>query len=131
MTIIVFTGHRDAHCHPHVFEQLLARFPGATWIHGGAEGFDTQVDEWAKAHGIEPKVVRPKYDLFPSEYRNRAPIARNYDMVDVADVVVICYDGKRTRGGTWETYQYAKQTKRPYWVVKAHPIPRLSLSSPE
>lgn len=40
---IGFTGHRNKLCNEQSLLRIEERFPGATWVHGGAEGFDTQV----------------------------------------------------------------------------------------
>lgn len=118
--IIAFTGHRDKMCADGQLGMVEFMYPGATWIHGGAEGFDSQVNQYAEAHGIPCKAVRPKYALFPPSHRNRAPIARNYDMVDVADVVVVLWDGRET-GGTFDTARYAAGLKRPMHYLKVAP----------
>jgi len=114
---IGFTGHRDKVTHIHELASLLARYPGALWIHGGAAGFDTQVNDFAKLYGLTPKVIRPEYNKYPVKV---APIMRNYVIVDMADLLVACWDG-RTYGGTWRTIEYAKSKGKQ--IVYVTPTP--------
>ena len=61
--IIGFTGHRDCIVDPSLFNALLGEFPDASWCHGGAVGFDTQVNDFAKARDIPCKVFKPNFKL--------------------------------------------------------------------
>jgi hypothetical protein len=103
-TVILFTGHRDRHLDPAQLEMIAGLYEGAIWLHGGAIGFDSQVECFAKAHGIETKVVPPDYARYG---RSQAPLVRDCQMVEMADFVVACYDGRRN-GGTAYTVTYAR-----------------------
>ena len=101
---IAFTGHRDKTSSDVTLAALHAEFPEATWVHGGAVGFDSQVAAYAASHAIPQVVIRPNYD----RYGRKAPLIRNRTIVDRADLLIACYDGRKT-GGTFYTIQYAKR----------------------
>lgn len=114
---IGFTGHRNKHTEDGELGWIAHRYPGAIWIHGGAIGFDSQVAEYAKEHGIEQIVVKPEYDKWPKMV---APLKRNEVIVDMADMMVACYDG-RFKGGTKATIRYAVSKGKPVVHVTCHP----------
>jgi hypothetical protein len=97
---IAFTGHRDKHT-TNEFLDCLPR--DALWVHGGAIGFDSQVENYAEQHGIKTQIIRPDY----KKYGKKAPLIRNKDIVKDADLLVACYDG-RDYGGTLYTINIAK-----------------------
>lgn len=108
--IIAFTGHRDRLCNDADLLAIEAQYPGATWVHGGAVGFDAQVHRVAQALGKSEKVgtiivVRPDYHRHVPKV---APLRRNEYIVDRAAVLYACYDGRK-RGGTLYTINYAKR----------------------
>ncbi len=70
-------------------------------ISGGATGVDTLVEAYAHAHGIPIQVIRPDYAL----YGRKAPLVRNRQIVECADLVVAIWDGRST--GTTYTVDYA------------------------
>lgn len=109
---VVFSGHRDVQVRESDLHEVAMAYPSCRWFHGDAEGFDSQVDRFARGRRIP---VLPS----PPNYRRRgesAPLARNRDLVSVADVVVVCWDGRRN-GGTWYTLcqAEAEQKRRPEW----------------
>ena len=104
---ISFTGHRDKFCSESDLEKLLSEYPESVWIHGGAIGFDTQVENYAKKHGIKTIVVRPDYQ----RYGRRAPLIRNDEIINRGDILVALYDG-RIGGGTYYTIQKAKAIQK-------------------
>lgn len=57
---IGFTGHRNKITDPDELRQLETDYPGATWIHGGAIGFDTQVNTVALEHLATHGLPVPK-----------------------------------------------------------------------
>lgn len=75
-------------------------------ICGGAPGIDALAEEAADALGISKLVLRPQY----KRYGRAAPIVRNKQMVELADEVVIIWDGKSR--GTLYTLGYAKKMKK-------------------
>ena len=115
---IGFTGHRDAVCQEIELDEIARLFPGATWIHGGAPGFDTQVDEYAKAHGMPYEKLRPDYKRYDPKV---APLRRNDVIVERANVLVACYDG-RNRGGTYYTVAKAKEKGIRVLFVTVNPM---------
>lgn len=105
--IIVFTGHRDVIPLNSELLRILDKYPGALWLHGGAPGADSYVDDFLVEHKVAKQIVRPDY----KKYRDRpkyAPLKRDEDMVDIGDVVVAAYDGRKT-GGTFHTVEYAER----------------------
>lgn len=98
---IGFTGHRDCIANEESLLRIEQRFPGATWIHGGAkDGFDAQVDAMARKLGKVEKetliIYRPNYRLYPAKV---APVMRNQTIVDASELLIACYDGRKS-GGT-------------------------------
>ena len=82
-------------------------------ITGGAKGIDTLAEQYADQHKISKFIIRPRYDL----YGRAAPIKRNQEMVDMADAVLIIWDGKSK--GTKSTEQYARKIQKQVFVVMA------------
>lgn len=111
---IAFTGHRDRILDKSQLSAIAHKYPDATWIHGGAVGFDTQVCNFAREHGINQVVVRPDYRTI---HPKRAPLVRNEQIVDMADLVVACYDG-RQHGGTLYTMRYASRRNKPLLILQ-------------
>ena len=104
--IIAFTGHRDKQ----TTEEFLDMLPkDALWVHGGAKGFDSQVENYAQRHNIKTKVIRPDYNKYTPK---AAPLIRNKEIIRGADLLVACYDG-RLYGGTFYTINLARQQNIP------------------
>lgn len=61
-----------------------------TIISGGASGIDSLAEKYADAHGLSKYIIRPKYKI----YGRRAPLVRNEEMVDMADDILVVWDGK-------------------------------------
>lgn len=117
--IIAFTGHRDRLCDDADLHAIEAQHPGATWVHGGAVGFDAQVHRVAQTLGKSERdgtiiVVRPDYHRHAPKV---APLRRNEYIVDRADVLYACYDGRK-RGGTLYTINYAMRMGVPVTVLQ-------------
>ena len=81
-------------------------------ISGGARGIDTLAEKYADEHKLSKHILRPKYHL----YKRGAPIKRNREMIEMADAVLIIWDG-RSRG-TQSTVRYAEKLKKTIKVVK-------------
>lgn len=113
--LVLFTGHRDRWADPadleRIYKEHLADAP-FIWMHGGATGFDNQVEGFAKAVGVATLVVRPDYQ----RYGFSAPLKRNDLMLSLCDCVVALYDG-REKGGTFYTLNRAKKLKLPLEVL--------------
>ena len=75
-------------------------------ISGGANGIDQIAEAYADAHKIFKRIVKPRYDL----YGKSAPLKRNKQMVDLADAVIIIWDG--VSHGTKYTAEYAKRVNK-------------------
>ena len=82
-----------------------------TIISGGAKGIDSLAEHYADAHKLSKCIVRPKYEL----YGRAAPIVRNRQMVDMADSVLVIWDGKSK--GTQYTLKYAQEAGKQVNVV--------------
>ena len=75
-------------------------------ISGGAPGIDTLAEKYADEHKISKLILLPQYNL----YGKAAPIKRNQKMVDIADTVIIIWDGQSR--GTKYTLQYVKKENK-------------------
>jgi hypothetical protein len=111
---ILFTGHRDKKADPKLLEDLAEKYPDSVWIHGDAEGFDTQVRKFAFSHGIQQIQIPPAYKT-PSDHD--APLRRNDLMLELCQVVVALYDG-RLKGGTKYTIDKANFLHKPIRIWK-------------
>ena len=80
-------------------------------ISGGAAGVDSIAEAYADAHKISKLILRPRYDL----YGRAAPIRRNEAMVDLADAVLVIWDGSSR--GTRSTVRYAERKGKPLTVI--------------
>ena len=77
-----------------------------TIISGGAGGVDSLAERYADKHRISKYIIRPHYNL----YGRAAPLKRNEQMVDMADEVLIIWDGQSK--GTEYTIKYAKKMNK-------------------
>lgn len=75
-------------------------------VHGGAIGTDLIADSWAKAHNLETVIYKPNYKV----YGKHAPLVRDEEMVEFADVTIAFWDGKSK--GTKYTFDFAKKIGR-------------------
>lgn len=109
---IGFTGHRtfDASGVGAKLRALAAKYPHATWVLGGAVGFDSFAEQIADECGVQKLVLRPDY----ASHGRGAPFVRNREIVDKSRVVVTYYDG-RTKGGTCYTVRYAERAQKIVW----------------
>lgn len=86
--------------------------PEADWIiTGGAQGIDTLAEQYADLHRLSKTVLRPRYDV----YGRAAPIKRNETMVDLADRILVIWDGKSK--GTKHTIEYAEKQNKDMRIV--------------
>lgn len=83
-----------------------------TIISGGAEGIDRLAEHYADSHRLSKFIIRPRYEI----YGRAAPLKRNEQMVDIADAVLIIWDGRSK--GTQYTWQYAKKRSKPITFVQ-------------
>ncbi len=59
-------------------------------VSGGAKGVDTSAKEYANANGIPLMEFLPNYAAFGKN----APLRRNIEIINYADVVLAFWDGK-------------------------------------
>ena len=105
---ITFTGHRDRYTLESSLDAIHEDYPNATWILGGARGFDTQVEDYCKKHRIPFRVIRPHKEHISQYGYKKALLLRDDEMADLADgIVFACYDGRKP-GGTHHTVEYAE-----------------------
>ena len=83
-----------------------------TVISGGAGGIDSIAEQYADSHRLSKYIVRPRYDL----YGRAAPLVRNRQMVDMADAVLVIWDGHSK--GSQHTLTYAKKMNKPVTLVE-------------
>ena len=76
-------------------------------ISGGARGIDTLAREYAQAHGIPCTEIRPDY----ARYGKGAPLRRNLEIIEKADLVIALWDGKST--GTAHTIRKCREIGKP------------------
>lgn len=81
-------------------------------ICGGAKGIDTVAEKYADDHRISKLVLRPNYALNGKS----APLKRNEVMIDLADSVLVIWDGKSR--GTKYTIDYAMKTGKSVTVIE-------------
>lgn len=83
-----------------------------TIISGGASGVDSLAEQYADLHRISKYIIRPRYDL----YGRAAPLKRNDQMVDLADAILVIWDGSSK--GTQHTLKYARSKNKPITLVQ-------------
>ena len=82
-----------------------------TIISGGAEGVDTLAELYADKNRLSKYIIRPRYEL----YGRSAALKRNQEMVDMADSVLVIWDGKSR--GTKFTIDYAQKVGKQMTVI--------------
>ena len=82
-----------------------------TVISGGAGEIDSLAEQYADLHRLSKYILRPRYDL----YGRAAPLKRNRQMVDMADYVLVIWDGRSK--GTKYTLDYAKKANKQVLLV--------------
>jgi uncharacterized phage-like protein YoqJ len=80
-------------------------------ITGGAKGVDALAEHYADSHRLSKTVIRPKYE----KYGKAAPLKRNEEMVDLADRILVVWDGKSK--GAQSTIRYAKKKNKDIRIV--------------
>lgn len=81
-------------------------------ITGGTRGIDTLAEAYAKERGIPTVTVKPCYE----KYGRAAPILRDEEMVDMADAVLVIWDG--VSRGSKHTADYARKKGKPLTVAE-------------
>jgi len=139
MDKVAFTGHR--HLRPAevapALAAILADYPDAIWITGGAIGLDSHAAEYARLHGIPLWLVLPfpwkvmtarwnpgqvamlrahiqycsKLSVLSPFYKVSVYQDRNVRMVDLSILLCAFYDG--SPGGTGNCVRYARSIGHP------------------
>ena len=80
-------------------------------ITGGASGIDNLAEKYADKHKISKLIMLPDY----KRYGKAAPLRRNEIMVDLADLVIVVWDG--VSRGTKYTIDYATKKGKNLKIV--------------
>jgi hypothetical protein len=80
-------------------------------ISGGAKGVDQMAEGYADAHGYSKVIYKPDYKSFGKN----APVVRNTEIVDAADLVIIFWDRKSK--GTLDVLNKCKRKNKKYKLV--------------
>ena len=83
-----------------------------TIISGGANGIDALAENYADQHRLSKYIIRPRYEL----YGRAAPLYRNKQMVDMADSILVIWDGHSR--GAQSTIKYAKDANKEITVIQ-------------
>ena len=81
-------------------------------ISGGANGIDRLAEEYADTRRLSKLILRPAY----ARYGKAAPLKRNEEMVDMADRILVIWDGRSK--GTAYTVKYAQKTGKPVQLIQ-------------
>lgn len=81
-------------------------------VSGGARGVDTSARNYARSHNIKLTEFLPDYD----SYGKRAPLLRNLQIIDYADVVLAFWDGESR--GTWFVIDNCKKRNVPVRILR-------------
>lgn len=114
---LIIAGGRDYSLSEDDIEFLDSLLPNVTEVvSGGARGADAGGEQWAKSHGMTPKVFEAdwkdlsepcvlRYNRYGKPYNAIAGNKRNIRMAEYADALVLFPGGK----GTANMYQEAKK----------------------
>lgn len=80
-------------------------------ISGGAKGIDKIAEKYADDNNISKLIMRPEYKL----YGKAAPLKRNEAMINIADKIIIIWDGKSK--GTEYSIRYAKNKNKSAEII--------------
>ena len=80
-------------------------------ISGGARGTDTIAREYALQHSLPFTEIRPDY----ARYSKGAPLRRNAEIIERADLVIALWDGKST--GTAHSIELCHRAEKPIIVI--------------
>ena len=83
-----------------------------TIISGGAAGVDTLAENYADKHRLSKYIIRPCYKI----YGRAAPLKRNEQMVDMADEIIVVWDG--ISKGTQYILKYAQKKNKKIVVIR-------------
>lgn len=92
---VIIAGSRDISDYDMVSQAIdESGFAITEVVSGGARGVDRLGEHWAHNFGVPVKQFLPKFD--PDNFRTRwtAPLARNTDMAEYAEALILVWDGK-------------------------------------
>lgn len=81
-------------------------------VSGGARGIDRCAARYAKKVGLKLKEFLPDYD----QYGKRAPLLRNLEIIEYADLVLAFWDGESR--GTRFVIENCKKTNTPIKIFR-------------
>lgn len=76
-------------------------------VSGGARGVDSAAASWARARGVPVREFLPNYSLFG----RAAPLVRNREIIEAADLVLAFWDG--CSRGTLHAVHIARELGKP------------------
>ena len=82
-----------------------------TIISGGAKGIDSLAEQYADVHRLSKIIIRPEY----KKYGKAAPLKRNELLVQIADKILIVWDG--VSKGTKYTIDYANKLNKDIQII--------------
>ncbi len=81
-------------------------------ISGGAKGIDKLAEKYADDNRISKLILQPQYKKFGKS----APLKRNEQMVEIADKVIVIWDGYSK--GSFYTFCYAERMKKDVLLIR-------------
>ncbi len=81
-------------------------------ISGGATGVDALAEKYADDHKISKTIMRPKYAI----YKKGAPLKRNEEMIEMADRILVIWDG--ISHGTKQTINHATSLGKKITIIE-------------
>lgn len=93
-------------------DALAAEIGQFVLISGGAPGADTLGERWADEHNFTGQLIPAEWDKFG---KSAGPI-RNKKMADIADRLVLFWDGKSR--GSKNMLQHARDKGIPYKIIR-------------
>ena len=82
---IGFLASKDGEAPQEMLEDVLKRYPGASWVHGGGVGYNDQVARFAGKHGIATEIIGKAETKIPQETKDAIQLSW---IMQTADVVV-------------------------------------------
>ncbi len=87
-------------------EKYLSDYDIDYIVSGGAKGIDSCAEDYAIKNNIKTIIFKPDYESFGK----RAPLVRNIQIVEEADIVIAFWDGK-SRGTLFTIKEARKKGK--------------------
>lgn len=117
MKCLIICGGRNHHMTRHmlaVCDWFYDKFGPFKVVLGGADGIDDDAEKWARARGLDPHIMLPKY-RFPGD--RQAPLIRNSDMAEYAGPEGTClaFPALGKSNGTWDMIRKAKAVGMVVW----------------